>query len=175
MSLRTTAAALGIVLTAGLAAAPRASAAPQHYPVKFVCDTFHSGDLGALVAIKGDYRTAINVFNPGTKTVSILRTFSRSALTTGGNDTNSDAVTLGPMTSTVIDCSTIASAVWGTPFGQLPGVGFEGFVTLSTTADLDVSAVYTAGSQETGVTSMQVLPIEPKPGALKVITITPRR
>jgi hypothetical protein len=48
-------------------------------------------------------------------------------------------------------------------------------VTLSTIADLDVPAVYTAGSQETGVTSMQVQAIHAKPGALKVITITPRR
>ena len=49
-----------------------------------------------------------------------------------------------------------AGAIFGTPFGQLPGQGFEGYVTISTTEDLDISAIYTSGSMKNGTASVQV-------------------
>lgn len=166
--------ALVLACAALLTAAPKAGAADGfRYPVKFICDAFESEGLSSLVAVTGDYRTAINVFNPSTKPITVLRTFARSALI-GGGSTTSDTEILQPERATVIDCSTIAGAIFGTPFGQLPGQGFEGFVTISTTEDLDISAIYTSGSMKTGVASVQVLTIPRKKGALSVIEIKKR-
>ena len=165
---------LALALATLLGVAPRAGAADGFRdPAKFICDTFESEGLSSLVAVPGDYRTAINVFNPSSKVITVLRTFARSALT-GPGSTTSDTMMLQPETATVIDCSTIAGAIFGTPFGQLPGKGFEGFVTLSTIEDLDISAIYTSGSEKTGVESVQVLIIPKKKGALEIVKIKGR-
>jgi hypothetical protein len=161
--------ALVLVGAALLGGATTASAAdPVRYPAKFICDAFQPEGLSSLVAVTGDYRTAINVFNPTTKPITVLRTFARSALVGGGTTTN-DTIILQPMRATVIDCSTIAGAIFGTPFGQLPGQGFEGFVTLSTNEVLDIAAIYTSGSMKNGTASVQVLVINPKKGMLEPV------
>jgi hypothetical protein len=162
--------ALVLACAALLGAAPKASADPQRYPAKFICNNFGGDALSGLVAVSGTYRTAINVFNPNAKSVSLLRTIAKSALT-GPGTTTSDVMVLPAGRAEVIDCSTIANVAFGTPFGQLPAFAYEGFVTLSTIEDLDVAVIYTAGSELTGVTTEQVLVIEPKKGALKLLNL----
>jgi hypothetical protein len=164
---------LALTCAALLGAAPKAGADEgHHYPVKFICDTFSDEDaLASLVAVGGRYRTAINVFNASDQPGWIIRTFTRSTLVGGGPVSTSDIITLDPGKATVIECSAIAGVLFGTPFGQLPGKGFEGFVTLSSFEDLDVSAIYTAAPESAGVASLQVLTIVPKPGFLPNINV----
>jgi hypothetical protein len=148
-------------------AATSAQAELLRYPVKYICNTFSNDNLSGVVAIQGAYRTAINVNNPNAA-VTFSRSFNRSALTAGGGPPVSDTQTLPAGEATVIDCTIIASVLFGTNVGQFPDHAYEGFVTITSAKPLDITAVYTAGPADGSVATMHVNVIQGRRVELKL-------
>jgi hypothetical protein len=149
-------------------AATSAQAEVLRYPVKYICNTFNSEDLSGAVAIQGAYRTAINVNNPNGAAVTFARSFNRSVLTAGGGPPVSDTQTLPAGEATVIDCTIIASVLFGTNVGQFPVFPYEGYVTITAAKPLDITAIYTAGPSDGSVATIHVNVIQGRRVELKL-------
>lgn len=150
-----------------LFAAATAHAELLRYPVKYICNEFSNANLSGVVAMSGAYRTAINIHNPGAAMVFGL-SYSKSTLVASGGPPKTDTQSLPAGESIVIDCTTIASVLFGTNVGFFPDSAYEGFVDILSTKTLDVTAIYTAGPSEGPVSTMHVNVIEPRKQELKL-------
>ena len=115
------------------------------YAAKFVCGL----NPGAIQRIlPGDYATAVNIHNPSNKSVVLRKTI---ALTFPPEEQAPGAVSdsiedeLGPNQALEVDCGEIPSEFFfAVPPAEPPYV--KGFLVITSTRRLDVTAVYTAGT-----------------------------
>ncbi len=122
------------------------------YAVKFVCGCAKEGVVAA-----GGYFTAINVMNPGKEAIRFRKRVSVALPNEKpGHVSKSSMLRLGPNEALEIDCADIMEAV------GLPGCCFlKGFVTLQSSAPLEVVAVYTASGADEQVETLHIDTIEP--------------
>jgi hypothetical protein len=112
------------------------------YAAKVVCGT--QDDAHDLKLVRGVYATAVNVRNPGRKTVEIEKSL---ALTFPPDEQKPGEIKpisidqLGPGEALAVDCVDIKVQVF--PYG-FPRPYIKGFVVIRSTHSLDVTAVYTA-------------------------------
>ncbi len=123
------------------------------YAAKFVCGTNPSAPERIL---PGDYATAVNIHNPNNESVLLRKTI---ALTVPPDVQAPGAVSdpiedeLGPNQALEVDCGEIPSEFFAMP----PGPPYiKGFLVITSTRRLDVTAVYTAGPLGQGVASIDV-------------------
>lgn len=114
------------------------------YTAKVIC-----GESDGRVLARGQYRTAVNIHNPNVfpvvfrKKVAVAYPWCET-----GPVSDRSRCELGPDAATEIDCEEIR---------EITGQDFvKGFVVIQSLAELDVVAVYTAGSDE----SVQTLDVE---------------
>lgn len=130
---------------------------PLHYTVKFVV-----GKSEGRILAPGNYFTAINVYNPEPKPVTLRKKFAiglpgeRSG---GHTDFSEDVVTLGPGDALEIDTEDILARTQ-----ELCQSGFcKGFVVIESLAELDVVAVYTVADLNTEqVTTLHIDRVSPR-------------
>jgi hypothetical protein len=119
---------------------PIAQPAEYEYAVKFVCGRGEAATV-AGVAAAGPYFTAINVHNPSYRDTATFRhkvSIALPGLQVGPISWRRPA-TLRPDESLEIDCPDIVAGFPGTPF-------LKGFVVILSPIELDVVAVYSAGT-----------------------------
>ena len=123
------------------------------YAAKFVCGP----NPGATERVlPGDYATAINVHNPNNKSVVIRKNIALTfppAVQAPGAVSASIEDELGPNQALEVDCGEIPSEFFAVPPGP-PYV--KGFLVITSTRRLDVTAVYTAGPLGGQVASIDV-------------------
>ena len=126
------------------------------YPVKFVCGSItepSDGMAGNEPPVKpGNYATAINIQNvfPETATLRYRASVARAVdpnVTTGPVSPPASAE-LEQYQAMEIDCPQIAGLLGGTEFAQAQFL--KGFVAIESDVDLQVVAVYTAGTTGDG-------------------------
>jgi hypothetical protein len=136
-------------LTMAKKKAPVQSAARYRfqYAAKFLCTANIPGTSQTTSALlPGTYQTAVNIHNPQRRTVE-LRTKLAAA---SGDISKFINGKLESDAATRIDCGNVTSY-------ELHLIhGFEGFLVIESTHSLDVVAVYTAGAQGAGVSSIDV-------------------
>ena len=90
-----------------------------------------------------------------------LRLVSRSLRTE--DSTEIDDITLPPHSATMDDCCRISELLFGAaPSGPVPIT--IGFVEITATADISVTAVYTAAGLQSGGVSIEVAQVAPNRG-----------
>ena len=116
------------------------------YAAKYVCGVATS-QSGAGIVAPGAYFTSINVHNPNKEAVDIAKLFDIALPSEkqGGRIAGPVKASLKPQEAFEIECADIAQHL---DFG--PKVFTKGFVTLQSSAPLDVVAVYTAAASATG-------------------------
>ncbi len=155
MSLKTI--GLGALALLWLAPAPGSGQTSLEYAVKYVCghrmllDPRNPLDTLATV-IPGWYGTVVNVHNPSPDSVRL----SVHVVPDGANPLATSTLWLLRDRALELDCAYIYKA-----FERSPRYMFKGFVIIRDTADVDVTAVYTAGAA-TGVQTMDVERITPR-------------
>ena len=129
------------------------------YAVKFVCGTQPECDCQCGPIRPGRYDTEINLLNPGSKEVNVLKRFVPVVLAGAplGREPRvaapraEDKIVLPPHSATMDDCCRINELLFGAPGGS-PSALTIGFVEITADADIVVTAVYTAsGLDATGV------------------------
>lgn len=123
------------------------------YPVKFICGVQPECGCACAPVQPGIYATEINIHNYSLKPVDIVKRFVPLVLAGApvGREPNTAAprseerITLPPQTATMDDCCRIAEIIFGEkPVSPLPLT--IGFLELTATADIAVTAVYTTSS-----------------------------
>ena len=141
-----------VLQTTCIAAAAAQDTTISTYDVKFVC-----GTRGVIVArgspfqtvAPGRYYTAINVLNPSRDWDTVLTTVAATALAPQpGPILPGPHSVLPPGSALEIDCADILTGAPPPPF-------LKGFLRISATSPLTVTAVYTAANQA-GVVSIDV-------------------
>jgi hypothetical protein len=128
------------------------------YSVKFVCGVQPAGDCGCGPVQPGHYATEINLHNYSLKEVTVRKRFvpvvlagapiGREPRVAGAKA--EDKIVLPPQTATMDDCCRIAELIYGAVPSPMPLT--IGFLELTTSAEIAVTAVYTAsGSDANGV------------------------
>jgi hypothetical protein len=116
------------------------------YSVKFICGRPESDQPPSNLAVPGPYRTSINIHNPSFRENARFR--QKIALTPApgrvpGRITGFERATLRPDQALAITCQNII----GQLVDQPPAPPFvEGFAVILSNIELDVVAVYTAGT-----------------------------
>jgi hypothetical protein len=139
--------------------APPGEKLEQQYAAKMVCGLQKDPDVMQLV--RGFYGTAINIHNPGEKSVIFTK---KLALTFPPREEKPGKIIriakheLGPDEALEVDCDDVRREAFG---GQFPESFIKGFIVVESTGELDVTAVYTAAgldpdSKVTSVTSIDV-------------------
>jgi hypothetical protein len=129
------------------------------YAVKFVCSEKNE-DVGTGL-LPGTYATAINVHNPSLeKPVIYFKKFVQGfAKQEQGPPSEFERNEIKPNYAFEVECREI--------LGRLPQQGARtatGFVVFLTREELDITAVYTAGSlSQREVASIDVVPVAPRP------------
>jgi len=120
------------------------------YSVKFVCGVQTECGCGCAPVQPGTYATEINIHNYSLKPVEIVKRFVPLVLAgaPAGREPNSaspraeDRITLPAQTATMDDCCRIAKLIFGEkPASPVPLI--IGFLELTASADIAVTAVYT--------------------------------
>jgi hypothetical protein len=137
--------ALALTGTLGLAASP-AAAKPKEwfqYSVSFTCGE-NQGD--ALRVVKGEFATAVNLFNAGNASITLHKSLALTyppAEQAAGEVSDPVEDVLSPGTALQIDCEEIANEfVFATPPAATDHL--QGFVVIESNLPLNVEAVYTA-------------------------------
>lgn len=135
-----------IALVSGASEARSQSA---QYVAKYVCGTATSnaGTAGAGIVAPGTYYTSINVHNPNKEAVEIQKFFDVALPSEqqGGRIVGPVKASLKPQEAFEIECIDIIKHL-----DQNPKLFWKGFVTLQSSAPLDVVAVYTAAASAAG-------------------------
>jgi hypothetical protein len=132
-----------IVLVSGASEARSQSA---QYAAKYVCGV-PSSQSGAGIVAPGAYFTSINVHNPNKEAVDIEKIFDVALPSEqqGGRIAVPVKASLKPQEAFEIECADIIRHL-----DQNPKLFWKGFVTLQSSAPLDVVAVYTAAASAAG-------------------------
>ena len=135
-----------IALVSGASEARSQSA---QYAAKYVYGTATSnaGTAGAGIVAPGTYYTSINVHNPNKEAVEIQKFFDVALPSEqqGGRIVGPVKASLKPQEAFEIECIDIIKHL-----DQNPKLFWKGFVTLQSSAPLDVVAVYTAAASAAG-------------------------
>ena len=123
------------------------------YAAKFVCGP----NPGATERVlPGDYATAVNIHNPNNKSIVLRKKIALTfppAVQAPGAVSAAIEDELGPNQALEVDCGEIPSGFFAEP----PGPPYiKGFLVISSTRRLDVTAVYTAGPLGGQVSSIDV-------------------
>ena len=117
------------------------------YAAKFLCTSNIPGTSQTTSALlPGVYQTAVNIHNPQPRTVELRKKLALA----GGPISKFINQKLEPDAATRVDCGGIPD------FGLHLIHGFEGFLIIESTHNLDVVAVYTAGARGAEVASIDV-------------------
>ena len=135
-----------IVLVSG---ASEARSQAAQYAAKYVCGVASgtAGTPGAGIVAPGAYYTSINVLNPNKEAVDIQKFFDIALPSEqqGGRMVGPVKASLKSLEAFEIECADIAKHL-----DQNPKPFWKGFVTLRSSAPLDVVAVYTAAASASG-------------------------
>ena len=147
------------LLLAMIAGAVQVNAAPDdpgmkfQYAVKFVC-----GKADGRVAVKGNYRTAINLHNPSYRDIKfVFKVAIALPNLKEGQITDFKSASLGPDGAAEIDCPDIWRRLdWNTDKWA------KGFVVMETDNELDVVGVYTATGPDGRTITLDLERVEPR-------------
>jgi hypothetical protein len=141
----------GVLFAAGASISAASAQAPTagefQYAAKFVCGTTTQSTL----VQPGQYRTTVNIHNPGTQGVLIRYKTAVAAVGQSGKVSGFNFTDIGPDAVMNFDCGTILKLL----NFNLTTLN-EGFFVIESAAQLDVTAVYTAGPNATQVASVDV-------------------
>ena len=133
------------------------------YSVKFVCGVQAECDCECAPVQPGAYATEINIHNYSSKEVAILKRFIPVVFAGApvGREPRAaasraeDKIILPPHTATMDDCCRIGELLLGAPVSSnLPLT--VGFLEITASADVAVTAVYTASGRVAGSVSITV-------------------
>jgi hypothetical protein len=136
------------------------------YAVKFVCGVQPECGCECVSVQPGRYATEINIHNYSSKEIRILKRFIPVVLAGAavGREPGTAAsraeetITLPPHSATMDDCCRISELLFGAaPAGSIPVT--IGFLEITATAELAVTAVYTASGLQAGGVSIDVVQI----------------
>ncbi len=137
------------------------------YPVKFICGVQPECGCACAPLQPGIYATEINIHNYSLKPVDIVKRFVPLVLAgaPAGREPNTAApraeerITLPPQTATMDDCCRIGEMIFGEkPVSRLPLT--IGFLELTATADIAVTAVYTtSGTKPHGGVAIELVQV----------------
>jgi hypothetical protein len=139
------------------------------YSVKFVCGVQEDCACSCAPVRPGTYATEINIYNFQPVDVSIRKVVVPVVLAGAAigreprwsDVRKTDKIVLPPRTATMDDCCRIATLLLGAePAAPLPLT--TGFIEIISTADLAVTAVYTATDLKGGSLSVDVEQIAPR-------------
>lgn len=137
------------------------------YPVKFICGVQPECGCACAPVQPGIYATEINIHNYSLKPVDIVKRFVPLVLAgaPAGREPNTmpprteERITLPPQTATMDDCCRIAEMI----FGEKPVSPLQltiGFLELTATADIAVTAVYTtSGTKPHGGVAIELVQV----------------
>jgi hypothetical protein len=133
-----------IVLVSG---ASEARSQTAQYAAKYLCGVASAGAAGTGIVAPGAYFTSINVHNPNKEAVDITKLFDIALPSEkqGGRIAGPVKASLKPQEAFEIECADIAQHL-----DFSPKAFTKGFVTLQSSAPLDVVAVYTAAASAAG-------------------------
>lgn len=133
------------------------------YSVKFVCGVQPECGCACTPVRPGKYATEINIHNYSLKEVEVVKRFVPVVLAgaPAGREPRvagvraEDKITLPPQTATMDDCCRIAELLFG---GSAPSPIplTVGFLELTASAEIAVTAVYTASGLQSGGVSLDV-------------------
>lgn len=124
----------------------------NQYAVKIVCGRGETGgDMGGIVA-QGTYFTAVNVHNPGTKTIAMRKKIAVAYPNQKPGPISKwiEAKMEGDQAFEV-DCPEMYKIM-----GLQPGKLLKGFLVIESQAELDVVGVYTAAGPQGLVTGLHM-------------------
>lgn len=117
----------------------------SQYAVKFVCG--QTGPGAPVLVVRGQYLTAVNIHNPANEIVEYRFKTAQAQLAADGPISPFTYGTTGPDGAQVFVC--------GRHIVAAPGLT-DGFFVIESRLPLDVTAVYTAGDLNAGVSSIHV-------------------
>jgi len=133
------------------------------YSVKFICGVQPDCGCECAPVQPGTYATEINIHNYSLKTIEVVKRFVPVVLASApvGREPRSagvraaDKIALPAQTATMDDCCRIAELLFG---GQAPSPMplIVGFLELTASAEIAVTAVYTASDPKSGGISLAV-------------------
>ena len=141
------------------------------YAIKFVCGTQADCGCACTPVRPGSYSTEINIYNPGDEPVEILShvipiVHGGAAAGRGPRTVVAraeDRITLPPHSATMNDCCRLSELLLGAA-AEGPAPLSIGFLEIASSAELVVTAVYTASGPEGGPVSIDVQQFEPRAG-----------
>lgn len=140
------------------------------YAVKFICGLQPECGCECAPVQPGSYATEINIHNYSSKEVTILKRFVPVVLAGApvGREPRvagvraEDKLTLPPHTATMDDCCRIGELLFGAA-GTSPVPLTIGFLEITASADIAVTAVYTTSGLGSGGVSIEVEQIAGRP------------
>jgi hypothetical protein len=125
--------------------ASEAHSQAAQYVAKYVCGVAGANLPGGGIVAPGAYYTSINVHNPNKQAVDIAKLFDIALASEkqGGRITEPVKASLKPQEAFEIECADILQHLDTKSFTK-------GFVTIDSSAPLDVVTVYTAAATATG-------------------------
>lgn len=132
------------------------------YSVKFVCGEQPKCDCECAPVQPGRYATEINIHNYGLKPVELVKRFIPVVLAGApigceprvSTVRAEDRITLPPQTATMDDCCRISTLLMGgNPPSRMPLI--IGLLEITATAEIAITAVYTASGPEHGGVSIR--------------------
>ena len=138
------------------------------YAVKFVCGTQPECDCHCGPVRPGRYATEVNLLNPSSKEVSVLKRFVPVVLAGAplGREPRSvgpraeDKIVLPPHSATMDDCCRIHELLFGATGGAASTLNI-GYLEITASAELVVTAVYTVSGLDAGGVSIDVQQVTP--------------
>ena len=138
------------------------------YAVKFVCGTQPACDCQCAPVRPGRYATEINLLNAGGKEVKVRKRFIPVVLAGAplGREPRSsgpraeDKIVLPPHSATMDDCCRVHELLFGAPGGSAESL-CVGFVEITSSAELVVTAVYTSSGLDGGGVAIDVQQVTP--------------
>lgn len=138
---------IGCIAFVSAASDARSQTPPVQYAAKYICGQASTSESVAGIVATGAYYTSINVHNPNAQVVDIEKVFDIALPNEkqGGRISQPAKASLKPQEAFEIECADIAAHL-----DQNPKIFWKGFVTLKSSAELDVVAVYTAAGSAVG-------------------------
>lgn len=144
---------------------PRCKPTEFVYSVKFVCGTQPECPCDCSSVRPGHYATEINIHNFSAREVKIRKRVIPVVLASApagrepasAGPRASDSITLPPHTATMDDCCRLAELLLGT--GPTTALNI-GFLEITASAELAVTAVYTSSGLQSGGLSIDVQQVE---------------
>jgi hypothetical protein len=141
------------------------------YSAKFICGEQPSCGCECTSVLPGRYATEINIHNFGLKPVEIRKRFipvvlagapiGREPRTAGARA--DDKIALPPQAATMDDCCRIAELLFGGEAASPMPITI-GFLEITSSGPIAVTAVYTVRGLESAAVSISVEPIAPRRG-----------